>query len=182
VFGKHHPSQRPVNAGVSIVTTDMLPFCRWLEQTAVGAGVRESLWLFPAIETLHLLGMAALVGTTAVLDLRLLGWVSRRERVSELARRLLPWSGAGFAVQVVTGALLFTSEAVKVYANPAFRVKMVLIFLAGVHALIFHRTVYRGVASWDDSEVLPTRAKAAGFVSLLLWIGIVAAGRFIGFV
>jgi hypothetical protein len=159
----------------------MLPLCRWLEQTSVGAAVRESLWLFPAIETVHLLGMAALVGTTAVFDLRLLGWMLRRERVSELAGRLLPWSWAGFVLQVVTGALLFTSEAVKVYTNPAFRVKMLLIFLAGVHALIFHWTVYRDVASWE-SGVLPAGAKVAGFVSILLWIGIVAAGRFIGFV
>ncbi|HUE54916.1 MAG TPA: DUF6644 family protein [Candidatus Udaeobacter sp.] len=159
----------------------MLTLCRWLEQTSVGAGVRESLWLFPAIETVHLLGMAALVGTIAVFDLRLLGWMLRRERVSELAGRLLPWSWAGFALQVVTGALLFTSEAVKVYTNPAFRVKMLLIFLAGVHALIFHWTVYRDVASWEGG-VLPAGAKVAGFVSILLWIGIVAAGRFIGFV
>jgi len=138
VFGKHRPSQRSINAGVSIETPDMLPFCRWLEQTSVGAGVRESLWLFPAIETVHLLGMAALVGTITVFDLRLLGWMLRRERVSDLARRLLPWSWAGFALQVVTGGLLFTSEAIKVYTNPAFRVKMLLIFLAGLHALIFH--------------------------------------------
>ncbi len=131
----------------------MLPFCRWLEQTSVGTGVRESLWLFPAIETLHLLGMTALVGTAAVFDLRLLGWMLRRERVSELAGRLLPWTWAGFALQVVTGILLFSSEAVKVYTNPAFRVKMLLIFLAGVHALIFHWGVYRDVASWDDSGV-----------------------------
>ena len=148
----------------------------------MGAGVRDSLWLFPAIETLHLLGMTALVGTAAVFDLRLLGWMLRRERVSELAGRLLPWTWAGFALQVVTGTLLFASEAVKVYTNPAFRVKMLLIFLAGVHALIFHWGVYRDVASWDDSGVLPTGAKVAGFVSILLWIGIVAAGRFIGFV
>ncbi len=160
----------------------MLPFCRWLEQTSVGAGVRESLWMFPAIETLHLLGMTALVGTAAVFDLRLLGWMLRRERVLELAGRLLPWTWAGFALQMVTGTLLFTSEAVKVYTNPAFRVKMLLIVLAGVHALIFHWGVYRDVASWDDSGVLPVGAKVAGFVSILLWIGIVAAGRFIGFV
>jgi hypothetical protein len=160
----------------------MLPLCKWLEQTSVGAAVRESLWLFPAIETLHLLGMAALVGTIAVFNLRLLGWMMRRERVSELALRLLPWSWAGFAVQVVTGALLFASEAVKVYSNPAFRVKMILIFLAGVHALIFHVTVYGDVATWDDSEVLPAGARVAGFISMVIWVGIVAAGRFIGFV
>ena len=80
----------------------MLALCRWLERTSVGAGIRESLWLFPAIETVHLLGMAALVGTVGVFDLRLLGWMLRRERVSELGRRLLPWTSAGFAVQVVT--------------------------------------------------------------------------------
>ena len=160
---------------------DMLAFCKWLEQTWVGGGIRQSLWLFPAIETLHLLGMAALVGTITVYDLRLLGLMLRRQRVSHLTRRLLPWSWAGFALQVVTGALLFSSEAVKVYGNPAFRVKMFLIGLAGVHALIYHWTVYRNVAAWDDSEVLPARAKVAGFFSILLWIGIVAAGRFIGF-
>jgi hypothetical protein len=161
---------------------DMLAFCKWLEQTSVGAGIRESLWLFPAIETVHLLGMAALVGNAAVLDLRLLGWMMRRERVSELAGRLLPWAWAGFAVQVVTGALLFSSEAIKVYTNPAFRLKMLLILLAGVHALVFHWAVYRDVATWDDSAVLPAGAKVSGLVSILLWVGIVAAGRFIGFV
>jgi hypothetical protein len=160
----------------------MMPFCKWLEHTSVAAAVRESLWLFPAIETLHLLGMAVLVGSITAFDLRLLGWMLRRERVSALAGRLLPWSWAGFAVQLVTGALLFASEAVKVYPNPAFRLKMLLLFFVGLHALIFHLSVYRNVASWDDTEVLPVGPKVAGFVSILLWIGIVAAGRFIGFV
>lgn len=160
---------------------DLLPFCKWLEQTSLGAAVRESLWLFPAIETLHLLGMAALVGTVAILDFRLLGWVMRRERFSALAGRLLPWAWVGFAAQVVTGVLLFSSEAVKVYTNPAFRLKVLLILLVGVHALIFHWTVYRDVATWDDSAVLPVRVKVSALLSVVLWIGIVAAGRFIGF-
>jgi hypothetical protein len=161
---------------------DLATFWKWLEQTALGSTVRESLWLFPAIETVHLLGMAALVGTITVFDLRLLGWVMRRDRVTDLGRRLLPWTWVGFAVQVVTGVILFSSEAVKVGTNPAFRLKMVLILLAGIHALIFHWTVYRRVAIWDDSAVLPLGAKIAGSTSILLWVGIVAAGRFIGFV
>jgi hypothetical protein len=161
---------------------DMLAFCKWLQETSVGSSVRESLWLFPVIETVHLLGMAALVGTVTVLDLRLLGWMLRRERVSELAGCLLPWAWAGFAVQVVTGTILFSSEAVKIYGNPAFRLKMLLILFAGVHALIFHRTIYRHVATWDDSAALPAGAKVAGSISILLWVAIVAAGRFIGFV
>jgi hypothetical protein len=159
----------------------MAEFCRWLEATWVGASVRESMWLFPVIETVHLLGMALLVGTIVAFDMRLLGWAMQRQRVRELAGRLLPWSWTGLAVQVGTGAMLFSSEAVHVYVNPAFRVKMLLISLAGVHALVFHRTVYRNVASWDEGGVLPSGAKIAGFVSILIWIGVVAAGRFIGF-
>ena len=160
----------------------MLEFCKWLEQTPVGASVRQSLWLFPAIETAHLLGMAALVGTIAVFDLRLMGWVMGQKRVSELALRLFPWAWTGLAVQVVTGGLLFSSEAVHVYNNPAFRLKMLLILLAGVHALIFHFAFFRDVPAWDESGVPPVGAKLAGLTSILLWVGVVTAGRFIGFI
>jgi len=140
------------------------------------------LWLFPIIETLHLLGMAALVGTITAFDLRLLGWAMRQQRVSAMAARVFPWAWIAFAVQVVTGALLFASEAAHVYPNPAFRLKMLLLFLAGLHALIFRFTVSRNMAAWDEIPVPPVRAKLAGAVSILLWVGIVAAGRFIGFV
>jgi hypothetical protein len=161
---------------------DMLAVCKWLEETSIGASVRQSLWLFPAIETVHLLGMAALLGTIVAFDLRLMGLAMRREPVSMLSRRLLPWAWVGFAAQVATGALLFASEAVKMYANPAFRLKMLLIALAGVHALIFHFTAHRSVSVWDESRVLPAGARIAGLVSILLWIGVVAAGRWIGFI
>jgi uncharacterized membrane protein len=160
----------------------MLALCKWLEQTAVGASVRQSEWLFPAIETVHLLGMAVLIGSIGVFDLRLLGWAMRRERVAALGARLLPWTWAAFAVQVITGVLLFASEAVKVYTNPAFRLKMLLILLAGVQAVIFHRFVYRDVKTSDASAILPISARIAGLFSLLSWVGVVAAGRFIGFV
>ena len=114
----------------------MLEFCQWLDQTAVGSTIRQSLWLFPAIETVHLLGMAALVGTISVLDLCLLGWAMPQRRISEVTARLLPWAWLGFVVQVITGVLLFSSEAVKIYGNPAFRLKMLLLLLAGIQALI----------------------------------------------
>ena len=162
--------------------SDAATLCKWLEQTWVASSVRESLWLFPAIETLHLFGIIVLVGTTTVFDLRLLGWALRRQRVSELARLLLPWSWAGFGIQVATGFLLFASEASKCYGNPAFRLKMLLLLLAGANALLFHATAYQKVTEWDEDAVPPTGAKLAGAVSILLWFGIVAAGRFIGFV
>lgn len=159
----------------------MQQFCWWLEQTSVGAAVRQSLWLFPVIETVHLLGMTALLGTIGALDLRLLGWALSRETVSSLARRLLPFAWAAFAVQVLTGLLLFSSEAVKLSTNPAFRWKLLLLGLAGAHALLFQRTLSRDAEAWDRGGEPPLRAKIAGFVSLLLWTGVVAAGRFIGF-
>ena len=157
-------------------------FCGWLEQSVVGAAVRQSLWLFPAIETVHLLGITVLVGTVAAFDLRLLGWAFERTPVAELARRLLPWTWAGFGLQVATGGLLFSSEATKMYVNPAFRLKMLLICFAGVQAFIFQLAAGPRLAAWDERNVVPVGARIGGLVSILLWIGVVAAGRWIGFI
>ena len=159
----------------------ILEVCQWLERTAVGSGVRESLWLFPAIETVHLFGMILLVGSTVAFDLRLLSFALRDQAVSKLGARLLPWAWAGFAVQVVTGLLLFASEATKCYGNPAFRIKMLLLVLAGMNAFVFQVVSFRDVAAWDCGSETPAGAKAAGILSMLLWLGIVAAGRWIGF-
>jgi hypothetical protein len=161
---------------------DMLSACKWLEHTSVGTAVRESLWLFPMIETLHLFGIVLLVGSTSALDLRLLGLSLRNQPVSSVAARLLPWAWVGFAVQILTGILLFSSEAAKLYANPAFRLKMLMILLAGINAMVFHWTAYRSVDKWDDAPNTPIRAKVAGALSILFWFGIVAAGRWIAFI
>ena len=157
-------------------------FCGWLEQSPVGAAVRQSLWLFPAIETAHLLGMTVLVGTVAAFDLRLLGWALQRTRFSDLIRQLLPWTWVGFGLQVATGALLFSSEAAKMYVNPAFRLKMLLICLAGAQAFIFQLAAGRKLAGWDERAPVPLAARIGGLISMLLWIGVVAAGRWIGFI
>jgi hypothetical protein len=159
----------------------ILHLCQWLEQTSLATCVRESLWLFPAIETVHLFGIILLVGTTVVFDLRLLSVTLREQAVSQLGARLLPWAWVGFAVQVMTGSLLFVSEATKCYSNPAFRIKMLLLMLAGVNALVFQVTCFRNNAPWDRGPGTPIRAKLAGAMSILLWLGIVAAGRWIGF-
>lgn len=159
----------------------LLDFCKWLEQTQAGASVRQSLWLFPAIETAHLLGMAAVLGTIGAVDLRLMGLAMKGQSASVLARRLLPWTWTAFAVQVVTGGLLFASEATRMFRNPAFRVKMLLIVLAGLQALLFHLTSRhrRGEAIEPTQRM---RDAVAGFASMALWISVVAAGRWIGFI
>jgi hypothetical protein len=160
---------------------NMFAFCQWLENSSWATAIHQSLWLFPMLETAHLFGIISLVGATSALDLRLIGLTMKGEPVSRIARRLLPWAWAGLTIQVLTGFCLFASEATRCYENKAFRIKMVMLLLAGLNALIFHQTVYRRVARWDDSSAAPLGAKFAGFCSILLWFGIVAAGRWIAF-
>jgi hypothetical protein len=160
----------------------ILVICRWLEQTRLGSSIRESLWLFPVIETVHIFGIILLVGATSILDLRLMGLTFRDEPVSRLAGRFIPWALAGFLIQVVTGFLLFSSEATKMYDNIGFQIKMALILIAGINALVFHSVAYKSVGRWDNDPVGPLSARAAGLVSILLWFGIVAAGRWIAYV
>lgn len=157
-------------------------WCVWLEQSSLGSSIRESVWLFPIIETIHIFGIVLLVGSTSVLDLRLLGWTQRDKPVSKMAWWFLPWSWVGFALQVITGVLLFASEATKMYDNIGFQIKMLLIVVAGLNAFVFHMIAYQSVGKWENDPVAPISARAAGLISLLLWFGIVAAGRWIAYV
>jgi hypothetical protein len=156
-------------------------FCQWLYDSAIGTGIRESIWVFPIIETVHVLGITLLVGTVAILDLRLLGLALKREPVARVAAGILPLTWAGFGVMFVSGFLLFWSEAAKSYGNPAFRMKLVLLLLVGLNPLIFHFTIYRTVGAWNNSIVTPLRARLAGLFSLTLWAGIICAGRAIAY-
>lgn len=160
----------------------LFAWCQWLESTSMGIWVRDSHWGFPVIETFHLFGIVCLVGSTSVLDLRFWGFLFRDEPVSSLVARLVPWAWSGFSVQVVTGFLLFSSEATRCYGNTAFLIKMTLIALAGLNALVFHTFTYKHVAGWDSERESPFGAKLAGLFSILLWFGIVAAGRWISYV
>ncbi len=156
-------------------------FCQWLYDSSIGTSIRESIWVFPIIETIHVLGLTLLVGTVAILDLRLLGLVLKREQVSRVASQILPLTWTGFAVMFVSGFLLFWAEAAQCYANPAFRLKLLLLILVGLNPLIFHLTIYRSVHSWNERLVTPFRARLAAFCSLTLWGAIVCAGRAIAY-
>ena len=160
----------------------LFEICKWLQHTSVGVAVSESLWLFPFIETIHIWGIILLVGTTGVLDLRLLGLILTKQPFSQLHKRLMRWTWTGFAVMLITGMLMFVSEASEMYQNDALRLKMLLILVAGLNAVLFERITYRRVASWDDAAATPFGAKFAGFVSLIVWVGVIAAGRWIAYV
>jgi hypothetical protein len=157
-------------------------FCLWLNGSGLGTSIRQSIWVFPIIETVHVLGITVLVGSVAIFDLRLLGLFFKREPVWQMARQLLPLTWAGFAVMFVSGFLLFAAEATDSYGNWAFRLKVLLLLLAGLNPLVFHLTIYRRVAAWGEQAVTPLRARLAGFFSLTLWASIICAGRAIAYV
>ena len=152
----------------------------WLENTQIATAIRESTWLFPTIETVHVFAIVLVVGTVMIVDLRLLNVSSRARSVTELTREVLPWTWAAFALAALSGGLLFTSSALKYVNNLPFRFKMLLLLLAGVNMVVFHRLTSRSIAGWDRS-VPPTQARVAGGLSLLLWFGVISLGRWIGF-
>ena len=160
----------------------VLRFCEWVYTTHFSTSIRQSAYLFPFIETIHTLGIGGVVGTVAILDLRLLGWVMKKEPVSRVARQVLPWTWVGFAVMFVTGLLLSVAESQTNYFNWAFRLKMLLLLLVGINPLVFHLTIYRNVNTWDVANVTPLRARLAAVSSLLLWASIIVAGRLIAYV
>ncbi len=152
-------------------------FFVWLEATSGSVAIRESILFYPLVETTHVLTLCLFLGMTSTWDLRLLGVAMRRVPASEVVNRLWPWAMAGFAVMVISGGLLFYSGPVKASQNIFFQVKMAMIVLAGLNAFVFHKTVFRWVAEWDQAPGAPVRARLAGFFSLLLWSGVVVCGR-----
>jgi hypothetical protein len=150
---------------------------QWLNESGFSVWLRESDWPFPIIETVHILGLGLSVGTIMWVDLRLLGLVTKRHRVSDIVVQLEPWAIAGFAVMFVSGLLLFISEPMKCYSTVSFRLKAVMLVLTGLNVWYFHAKVYPSVAEWDEAAILPWRAKMVGFASIVLWFGIIIAGR-----
>jgi len=159
----------------------ILSICEWIDGTAFSTAIRESIWLFPIIETVHLLGIAASAGTILFVDLRLLGIAMKRERLSDVLDQLQPWTVAAFLVMVSTGLLLFLSEAVRCYHSVFFQIKVAMLALAAANAVLFHRKLYPGVKDWDGLPVSPAPARLSGALSLALWIGIIAMGRAIAY-
>lgn len=159
----------------------LLAFCQWLENTPPAMAFRDSVWMFNITETLHTLGIVLVAGTIMLVDLRLLGLGLKREPVSDVVSRIVPWTLCGFGFMFVTGFCLFSAEAVKLYDSGPFRIKLLLLALAGLNALIFHRTIYRQAAAWDTAPVAPLRAPLAGLLSLIFWIAVIAAGRSIAY-
>jgi hypothetical protein len=154
----------------------------WIESTSVATAVRESAWLFPTIETAHVLAIALVVGSIMVVDLRLLNLASRGRPVTALLGDILPWTWIAFSCAALTGGLLFSSSAVKYSHNLPFLTKMLLLALAAANMLVVHFWTFRSIAAWDEATTTSTAAKIGGGLSLAVWVVVVGCGRWVGFV
>jgi uncharacterized protein with PQ loop repeat len=159
----------------------LLTFCAWLAETRGSIALRESLLMYPLIESIHVWTLTLFVGFAAVLDLRLLGLTLRRTPVSDVAQRLLPWTIAGFIVMVISGVLLFYAIPVRTYQSVWFRFKLVFLVLAGINIWVFHSGTYRRVQQWNLAMKAPKPARLAGIFSLVLWGLIIIFGRNIAY-
>jgi hypothetical protein len=159
----------------------LLPFLEWLASTRWSIDLHESLYMYPLVESTHVLSLTLFVGLTAMMDLRLLGLTLRAVPVSHVTTRLLPWIRIGFGVMIVTGLLLFYAIPVRNYQNIFFRVKMVLLVLAGLNVWYFHTRTERTVEAWDVAARTPKAARVAAIASLVLWAGVVVTGRMIAY-
>ena len=160
---------------------DFSAFLKSLEDSGVAISLRGSLYYFPFIESVHVMALGVVFGTILVVDLRALGVASTNRPFTRLSAELLRITWGAFAVSALTGSLMFVTNA-RVYAhNTAFQVKMVLLALAGLNMAIFHLTAGRSVASWNQAPTAPKAGRLTAAASLALWLGIILAGRVIGF-
>jgi len=156
-------------------------FLKALQATALAEKIREALFVFPMLEATHVIGLALVFGTIAIIDLRLIGLASSQRSFKRMYSDILKWTWGAFALTAVTGALMFITNATVYYHNFYFRTKMLLLVLAGINMGVFELTLGRKVDSWDKSPSAPTLGRAVGVLSICLWITVIFMGRMIGF-
>jgi hypothetical protein len=159
----------------------ILQFARWLESQQFSIGLHESFYMYNWIETTHVLTLMVSLGTLCIIDLRMLGWCFTSVPASKIAERLNKPMLIGFAIMFVTGIALYTAIPVRTSQSLWFRIKLILIAIAGINAWLFHRHMRASVTSWDSAALPPLRTRAAAGLSLALWSGVIVTGRFIAY-
>ncbi len=152
-----------------------------LHQLPLALFLRSNAWAFPVVETVHILAIAILFGSILVVDLRILG-LSQSLSVRQLAHHALPLTLLGFGIAFASGLLLFIAQAADLTGNRVFILKVGLIVLAGINAALFHTGPYVSVASWETAARAPANARAMAAGSILLWVAVIACGRWIAYV
>jgi len=157
--------------------SDVPAIIHWMQNSDIGTGIRESIWLFPIVETTHVLALALSVGVLIWFDLRLMGWGMKHQPVSAVHKQVMPVAFVGFFIMFISGVLLFWSEAEKCYTSGFFRAKVLFLVLAGVNAGVFELATKKTIEDWDKYPVPPGKARMAGLFSILSWTAVIIAGR-----
>ncbi|MFC9335945.1 hypothetical protein [Arthrobacter sp. NPDC057009] len=155
-------------------------FFAWLENAAFAEAIRGTTYLYPMLESIHIIGIALLVGPAAAFELRLLGLGQHKLPVTEAAKYLLPISRLGLGIAVITGVVMFVPGASLIADRGSAPWKLGLLLIAGLNILIFHKGTYRSVGDWDLNRT-PMPARLAAAVSLASWMGVTVAGRFLAY-
>lgn len=160
----------------------LLPFCEWLASTSGSIALHESLFMYPLVESTHVLTICLFVGMSVIWDLRLMGVILPNVPMSDMDRKIWPFMLVGAIIMTVTGFALFYAIPVRSYQNIFFRVKVVMLIAAALNAWWFHRTVYATVDQWGKANSKPPQpARRAALASICLWMAIVVAGRMIAY-
>jgi hypothetical protein len=159
----------------------LLPLVEAIHASAIAEWMRSSLKAMPVVEAIHVMALAIVFGSILIVDLRLLGFPHTKRAFTRVSNELLRFTWGAFAVAVMTGSLMFAPNAITYYNNTAFRLKLLALLAAGINTAIFQFGTLRGVSSWDRDRDPPAAAKLAGLLSLLLWVAVIALGRWIGF-
>jgi hypothetical protein len=157
----------------------VVAFLQVLHDSELGTSLRESLYMFPLIEGIHLVGLALSVGLIFFVDLKLIGVFLKDVATRDILQQLRPWLITGFAITFITGILLIWAEGPRIYEIPVFPLKLWFIALAGLNAVWFEFKYGRKVAQWGHAQTFPQGVKLAGWVSLLSWSAVVICGRLI---
>ncbi|WP_285313980.1 hypothetical protein [Pseudarthrobacter sp. fls2-241-R2A-168] len=153
----------------------------WLEDGPVAEAIRGTAYLYPVLESIHIIGIALLIGPAAAFDLRLLGLGRQELRVTTAADWLLPLSRLGFVIAATTGIVMFLSAASLMADRGSAPWKLGLLLIAGLNILIFHRHTYRNVPDWDLGRPSPWPARMTAVISFASWSGVTLAGRLLAY-
>lgn len=151
-----------------------------LEGSGLGRMMRESLWAYPAVETIHIIGLAIVYGSIVIVDLRLIG-ISRAVSAAKLARFALPWTVGAFLVVMLSGSMMFTAHVEDFLTNGVFLLKMGLILAGAVNAGLLHATAFKHVNRWDEGVMPPVGVRLAAALSIALWTCVIACGRLLAY-
>jgi hypothetical protein len=157
-----------------------LSWLQWLEDSEWSSAIRQSAWLYPALEIVHIIGIVLLVGSAFLFDIRMLGF-SRNIPISALERHLLTWSMRAVILVIPSGILLFITNATALGHNPVFYTKLIVIFIAAINAWIFHKIILKTVPAWNTGVPAPASAKITALVSIIAWITVIACGRLLAY-